>query len=264
MNNLKLALLQISLVWEQPDENFDKIIRLVHQTESADLLILPEMFPTGFTMKPHNLPSDLGSRTLSFLKSLSREVGAAVCGSAPVSEQGKFYNRLYFVTPQGNHAHYDKRHLFSLAGEEKVYSAGQERILIEYAGWKILPLVCYDLRFPVWSRNTTDFDLLLYVANWPQKRIAAWDALLRARAVENMCYTAGVNRVGDDLKGFAHNGHSMVYDVLGQPMANLAETEGVFTYTLSREEIKKHRSHLGFLNDRDIFDFPAKEQIIKL
>ena len=160
---------------------------------------------------------------------------------------------MVFVFPSGEIQKYDKRHLFSLAGEEKIYASGKEKLIVEYLGWKICPLVCYDLRFPVFARNTEDYDLLIYVANWPKQRIQAWDILLKARAVENMAYVIGVNRIGDDNNDYPHNGHSQVVDFLGDFTIEPQESEGIFTAELDKNEMMETRKKLGFLNDRDFF-----------
>ena len=210
------------------------------------------MFTTGFTMTPENLEEEDGQATLDWMLKISKEKNAALIGSIPFNENGNYTNRLFFVQPEGIYHHYDKRHTFTLAGEDKVYKAGNERLIVKYKGFKICPLICYDLRFPVWARNTKDFDVLIYIANWPKPRIVAWNVLLQARAIENMSYTIGVNRVGVDASGHHYSGHSAVYDCLGKQIAYSENEETIFS-TLSKEHVSTVREKLKFLNDRDEF-----------
>ena len=212
------------------------------------------MFTTGFTMNVQPLAEDENGPTLQWMLKIAMERDCAVTGSVIVKEDGKFFNRLYFVTADQTVKHYDKRHTFTLAGEHKTYKAGESQLVIDYKGWKLFPLICYDLRFPVWARNTFDYDVLLYVANWPKVRVAAWDALLKARAIENMCYCVAVNRVGLDGNDYEYSGHSAVYDVLGERISSSElEQEFIETIVLSKEHIAKNRNHLQFLQDRDSF-----------
>jgi predicted amidohydrolase len=175
-------------------------------------------------------------------------------GSLVIKENGDFYNRLVFVIPSGEIQFYDKRHLFTLAGEDKVYTLGNEKLVVEYQGWKICPLICYDLRFPVFARNTEDYDLLIYVANWPKPRINSWDILLKARSIENLCYTIGVNRIGFDYNNLEYVGHSQAVDFLGNCILEPQETEGIFIVELNKEKLLETRNKLGFLNERDSFE----------
>jgi omega-amidase len=255
---MKIALIQSSLVWENPKANrnhFEEKINAI--PEKVDLIVLPEMFSTGFTMNPEVIFETMDGETIQWLQSLTKAKKSAITGSLVIKENGNFYNRLLFVFPSGEIQFYDKRHLFTLAGEDKVYTFGKEKLIIEYLGWKIRPLVCYDLRFPVFARNVEDYDLLIYVANWPKLRINAWDILLKARSVENMCYTIGVNRTGFDNNNFEHNGHSQAVDFLGNNVLEPQETEGVFIVELDREKLHEARKKLGFLNDRDSFELKA-------
>jgi len=200
------------------------------------------------------LGETLQNSEIILLKALSKSKNAAIVGSLVIKENENYYNRLVFVEPNGTLTPYDKRHTFTLAGEHKVYTAGTEKIIIDYKGFKICPLVCYDLRFPVWARNSEDYDLLIYVANWPKVRIAAWDTLLKARAIENMSYCIGVNRVGLDGNNYEYSGHSAAYDVLGNRMDSILEsTETIEVVTLEKSHITKYRERLGFLKDRDTF-----------
>lgn len=223
-------------------------------TEATDLIVLPEMFTTGFTMNAIPYAEDENGDTLVWLKQLAIDKNCAITGSIIVKENGSFYNRLYFVTEEGVIESYNKKHTFTLAGEHQIFTAGQNKTIIEYKGWRICPLICYDLRFPVWARNTEAYDLLLYVANWPEKRTSAWDALLKARAIENMSYCVGINRVGLDGNGHNYVGHSAAYDVLGAHISTKDfETEFTETITLTKNHVESNRKHLQFLNDRDAF-----------
>ncbi|MCR5861265.1 amidohydrolase [Flavobacterium sp. J372] len=251
---MKISLIQTALAWENPVENKNHFTQLIDTIHETDLIILPEMFSTGFTMNAAAVAEPMDSETVTWMKQLSAEKNCAVTGSVVIEEDGKYYNRLLFVEPGGTIRTYDKRHLFTLAGENKTYTKGVNRTIIEYRGWKICPLVCYDLRFPVFSRNTEDYDLLLYVANWPEPRIAAWDVLLKARAIENMCYVAGVNRIGQDNNGHNYPGHSVVIDYLGHALGEAHEEEMVLTIVLRKDLLNDTREKFGFLNDRDSFN----------
>lgn len=252
---MKIALIQAPLIWENPQANREYFEERVNSIEQEiDLIILPEMFTTGFTMNPKNVAETMQGETILKLKDLAKNKNTAITGSLIVSEKEKYYNRLIFVFPSGKIEYYDKRHLFSLAGEEKIYTSGKEKQIVEYKGWKICPMICYDLRFPVFSRNTEDYDLLLYVANWPKPRTNAWDILLKARSVENMCYTLGVNRIGFDESGHEYIGHSQAIDFLGNTIINAEESEGVFIADLDKNAMLEARHRFGFLNDRDAFE----------
>lgn len=252
-DNLKIALIQTHLSWEDPLANrnhFEKKINSI--SEEVDLIILPEMFTTGFTMTPQNLAASESQTTVAWMKKQATTAKAAILGSMVYQEGDKFYNRLLFVDPDGSTKHYDKKHTFTLAGEDKVYQAGNTRLILEYKGFNLCPLICYDLRFPVWARNTDAYDVLIYVANWPKPRINAWDTLLKARAIENMAYTIGVNRIGTDDLGHEYSGHSAVYNVLGETMVH-AEKETILYAQLEREHITSTRNKLKFLDDQDAF-----------
>jgi len=212
------------------------------------------MFTTGFTMNPSAVAETMQGETVLWLQSLAKAKNSAITGSLIIKEKDKFYNRLVFVFPSGEVQFYDKRHLFTLAGENKVYTSGKEKLVVDYLGWKICPLVCYDLRFPVFARNADDYEVLLYVANWPKPRINAWDILLKARSVENMCYTIGVNRIGFDDNNSEHVGHSQVVDFLGNYVLEPQETEGILVVELNKENLLETREKLGFLNDKDTFE----------
>lgn len=252
---MKIAILQSPLTWENPVANrlqFEEKINAI--SESVDLIVLPEMFTTGFTMHPNLVAEPMQGETMVWLQKLAKAKKAAITGSLVITEKGNFYNRLVFVFPSGEVQFYDKRHLFTLAGEDKVYTAGKEKVIIDYLGWKICPLICYDLRFPVFARNMEAYDVLLYVANWPNMRINAWDALLKARAIENMCYTIGVNRIGVDANHHLYNGHSQVQDYLGRDLVAPQESEGIFIASLDKKGLLETRQKLGFLNDKDDFE----------
>ena len=252
---MKVALIQSSLFWENPKANrnyFEGKINAI--AEKVDLIVLPEMFTTGFTMNPSAVAETMQGETISWLQSLAKAKNSAITGSLVIEGNNNFYNRLVFVFPSGEIQFYDKRHLFTLAGEDKVYTSGKQKLIVDYLGWKICPLVCYDLRFPVFARNVEDYDVLIYVANWPKPRINAWDILLKARSVENMCYTIGVNRIGFDASHFEYNGHSQAVDFLGNYMLEPQDTEGVFIVELNKEKLLETRKKLGFLTDRDSFE----------
>lgn len=251
--NLRIALIQTDLHWENPEANriafSDKIAQA---SDKVDLIILPEMFTTGFTMNPENINKGEGLKTLQWMQGFAKEKDVAIAGSIVFHEEDRNFNRLFFVHENGEYETYDKKHTFTLAGEHKVYQAGTKKVVINYKGFKICPLICYDLRFPVWARNLEDYDVLIYVANWPKPRVNAWDALLKARAIENMSYCIGVNRIGLDGLGHQYVGHSGVYNVLGEQMV-YSEKKEILYANLSKEHIKTNRSKLKFLDDRDTF-----------
>ena len=254
MSNLSVSLIQSSLYWEEAAKNRSefstKIGGLKGQT---DLIVLPEMFTTGFSMNAEKVAEDMDGPTLNWLSAHANQLECAITGSFIVKEKGKFFNRLVFMQPDGKYSIYDKRHLFTLAKEHETFEPGQDRLIVEWKGWKICPLICYDLRFPVWSRNTADFDLLIYVANWPETRALHWKSLLQARAIENQCYTIGVNRVGVDQKELIYSGDSSLIDYSGTVIYCTTKTEDTFTITLSKDAQLNYRTKLAFLPDRDDF-----------
>lgn len=254
-NHLTVALIQTSLVWENPDQNRQELSDKINAiTASVDLIILPEMFTSGFTMNASTVAEHMDGPTITWLKQHAKHKEAAIIGSLVISEYENYYNRLVCVEPTGQITQYDKRHTFTLAGEHKVYTAGTEKIIFNFRDWAICPLICYDLRFPVWARNSENYDVLLYVANWPKPRINAWDALLKARAIENMCYCIGVNRVGLDGGNYEYPGHSSAYDVLGNRIDSIEPNkEMTQIIVLKKDHIKTYRERLNFLNDRDLF-----------
>ena len=254
---LKVALIQSSLVWENPEQNRNNFAEKINSISSeVDLIVLPEMFTSGFTMSPSNLDRAQGIITLEWMQEMAYQKSAALVGSVPFQENEHYTNRLFFVSPGGNFYQYDKRHTFTLAGEDKVYTAGSERLILDYKGFRICPMVCYDLRFPVWARNTENYDTLIYVANWPKPRVTAWDALLQARAIENLSYCIGVNRIGTDESGHQYSGHTSVYDPLGEQIAYSEKEEIIYT-TLFKERINSIREKLKFLDDRDEFNLKS-------
>jgi omega-amidase len=251
---MKIALIQSDLYWEEASKNrnsFESKINSIKQP--VDLIVLPEMFSTGFTMNASVVAETMEDTTLLWLKTLAEKKNCAITGSLIIKENNHFYNRLLFVFPNGTIKQYDKRHLFSLAGEDKFYTKGNSKEIIDYLGWKICPQICYDLRFPVFSRNTENYDLLLYVANWPKVRTNAWDTLLKARAIENMSYVIGVNRIGLDANNYEHIGHSQAIDFLGNYVLEPQETEDIFIIELDKKTMLNTREKLDFLNDKDSF-----------
>ncbi len=251
---MKISLIQTELSWENPIENKALLHEKINAiSQYVDLIVLPEMFTSGFTMNPKNVAQTMQGEAISWLKETAKEKNCAITGSLVIEENGKYFNRLVFVFPSGEIQTYDKRHLFTLAGEDKVYTAGKDKLIVEYKGFKICPLICYDLRFPVFARNVEDYDVLIYVANWPKPRVNAWDILLKARAVENMSYVIGVNRIGFDENNHEYVGHSQAVDFLGNYIQEPQEIEGVFIVELDKNELLETRKKLNFLNDRDEF-----------
>ena len=252
---MQVLLIQAPLVWEKPKLNrnyFEECINAI--SEKVDLIVLPEMFTTGFTMNPSAVAETMQGETVVWIQSLAKAKNCAITGSIVIEENGNFYNRMLFVFPSGEIQHYDKRHLFTLAGEEKVYTAGTQKLIVEYLGWKICPLICYDLRFPVFSRNREEYDLLIYVASWPKVRTTAWDALLKARAIENVSYVVGVNRIGEDASGHNYVGHSQVVNCLGEYVVEPQESEAIVILTLDKSKLSEIRQKFAFLNDKDTFE----------
>ncbi|MDG1805796.1 nitrilase family protein [Flavicella sp.] len=254
-DQLKVHLIQTDTVWKNITENIENISQKISQiTEQADLFVLPEMFSTGFVMEPSEVAEPMDGTAVTWMIDTAKSKDCAITGSLIIKENNKFYNRLIFVHPSGEIEYYNKKHLFSHAGEDKVYTTGTERKIIEYKGWKIAAFVCYDLRFPVWSRNTENYHIALYVANWPKTRINAWDILLKARAIENICYTIGVNRIGIDANELEYIGHSQITNPLGNNIKkSTIAVEDIISTTLYKAEILKDRKDFKFLEDRDDF-----------
>ena len=251
---LKIAALQSPLYWQDRAANLAHFSDLIDSTGNADVLILPEMFTTGFSMAPEKIAEPADGPTLDWLRRIARQRNVALTGSVAVEDRGHYYNRLYWVSPEGE-SHYDKRHLFRMAGEHKHYAAGSERRVVEYRGFRVCLQVCYDLRFPVFCRNRNDYDLLVFVANWPASRRHAWSSLLTARAIENQSYVVGVNRVGEDGNGIDYSGDSVILDFLGQPLAKTtAHTPAILEATISLAEVQAFRDKFPAMLDADEFE----------
>jgi predicted amidohydrolase len=250
MSTLKIAGLNLNITWKDKEQNFRQIEEHFASTD-ADLFLLPEMFSTGFCMEAEEV-ADRNLESLTWMKSFAKSKNSAVAGSVSVEENGKFYNRFYFVFPNGNFEYYDKRHLFSYSGEDKIYSAGKERKIIDYKGFKILLQVCFDLRFPVFSRNQNDYDAILYVANWPKSRVDAWKSLLKARSIENQAFLFGLNRIGTDGYNLEYEESSLVYFPDGREISERKNNLIITNWNL--DELKEFRSKFPFLNERDEFE----------
>jgi omega-amidase len=252
---MKIALIQSDLYWEDASKNKKNFETIINQIDSdINLIVLPEMFSTGFTMNASEVAETMQGETVHWMQSMAKQKNCALTGSLIITENGNYYNRMLFVFPSGEMQHYDKRHLFSLAGENKFYTAGTQKVIVDYLGWKICLQICYDLRFPVFVRNVENYDLLLYVANWPKVRTNAWDSLLKARAIENLSYVVGVNRIGLDANDYEHIGHSQVVDFLGNYILQPQETEDVFVVELDKNVMLETRKKLDFLSDKDVFE----------
>lgn len=253
--SLHVAIIQSHLAWENPVQNRINFTQKIEEiSNNVDLIVLPEMFTSGFTMHPQYVAETMEGKTIVWMKKLAYDKQCAIVGSLVITENNKYYNRLVFVHPNGLIDTYDKRHTFTLAGEDKVYEKGNAKLIVNYNGFKIRPLICYDLRFPVWSRITEDYDALIYVANWPKTRIDAWDTLLKARAIENMSYCIGVNRVGLDANNYEYPGHSAIYDALGEKLSTIKpNTDGVEVVVLQKKHVTDVRNKLRFLDDKDVF-----------
>ncbi|MDH4254729.1 MAG: amidohydrolase [Gammaproteobacteria bacterium] len=251
---MNVTIVQSELHWHNADENRDMFSRLIARIEDpTDLVVLPEMFTTGFTMDAEAHAEPMDGATVGWLRKTAASTGAAVCGSVIIRENGSFFNRFVCAEPNGVLHTYDKRHLFRLAGEDRHYVAGDRLATFALQGWRICPMICYDLRFPVWSRNRGNYDLLLYVANWPNRRHLAWETLVRARAIENLAYVAAVNRVGEDGNDLPYSGGSAVIDYLGQDLVGLGDATGYATATLDYEALLKFRDRFPFHADADDF-----------
>ena len=263
MPDLTVSFVQTKLHWQDAAANRATLdVALARLAGPTDLIVLPEMFTTGFSMAAEDLAEPMDGPTVAWLRAHAAAHNAVVTGSVIIEENGSYYNRLLWVRPDGSLSQYDKRHLFTLAGEQHTYAPGQTRLMEEWRGWRICPLVCYDLRFPVWSRNqpTDSYDLVLYVANWPAVRRQAWITLLRARAIENVACALGVNRIGQDGLGHDYVGDSALIDAKGNYLVEAGDQGGIFTHTLSRAELEEFRSKFGALNDGDKFELDEKRK----
>lgn len=259
MSSLTLTIIQTDLVFENKTVNLERLKTKIENIEQrTEIVVLPEMFSTGFSMQPELFAETMEGETVKWMKEIAEANKIILTGSIIIEEDGQYFNRLVWMLPNGQLGYYDKRHLFAYGEEDKHYTGGNKRLIASVKGWKINLLICYDLRFPVWSRqqsgvDETEYDLLIYVANWPEKRSHAWKTLLCARAIENQCYVAGVNRVGKDNKNIYHSGNSLVIDPQGQVLYHMADEEDVFTITLQKEDLHKARTQFPFWKDADDF-----------
>ncbi len=251
--NLKVSIIQTDLICKNKKQNFKKIEALLNKKIDTDLILLPEMFNTAFYPSETKLAEPINSISQIWLKNISIKYDCAIAGTMMIKEEGKIYNRFVLIEKGKLVGSYNKRHLFSLSDEKKQLESGKELKIINYKGWKICPQICYDLRFPVYSRNKYDYDILIYLANWPEKRINAWDVLLKARSIENQCFTIGVNRVGTDSNGFHFPGHSNIIDPEGNSLIKVDSNECLKTISICKESIVKTRRIYPFLNDIDKF-----------
>lgn len=264
MPALKFTLIQANLYWEDRKANLEMFEEKINtQAPGSQVVILPEMFSTGFSMKPELLAETMEGPTVSWMKKIAGSKKLILTGSLIVEENGQYYNRLIWMLPNGQFGQYDKRHLFAFGKENNHYASGHQRLIASVNGWKINLMVCYDLRFPVWARQQFDeeknfeYDVLIYVANWPERRNTAWKTLLQARAIENQCYVIGVNRVGEDGNGIYHSGDSMVIDPLGSILYQKAHEEDVYTISLEKESLDEIRRKFPFWKDADEFTLPT-------
>ena len=250
---MKIAILQTNIDWGNPSANVCKADEMIDQCEDADLYVLPEMFSTGFCTDPKGIAEPLDCDTLQWMKQKAAEKGCALAGSIATEDNGLYYNRFYFVHPNGTVESYDKKHLFTYGGEDKHFTAGNQRVIVTHKGVRILLQVCYDLRFPIWARNRKDYDMILYVASWPTSRVEVWKTLLRARAIENQCYVAGVNRVGDD-PNCSYCGGSAVIDPYGHTLAACEDDKvGEAHAVIDLEVLEAFRKKFPVLDDADSF-----------
>ena len=257
MSTLTITTIQSDLIWEEKSANLRQLEQKISTIpEKTEIVILPEMFSTGFSMNTAQLAEKMDGETISWMKRVSNENGIVLTGSLIIEAEGKYFNRLIWMLPNGQYGHYDKRHLFAYGEEDQHYSAGNKRLIASVKGWKINLLICYDLRFPIWARQqpkAAEYDVLIYVANWPERRSHAWKTLLCARAIENQSYVIGVNRTGTDGNNIYYSGNSLVIDPLGQVLYHMADEEDVFTITLQKEKLDEVRTKFPFWKDADDF-----------
>lgn len=262
---MNIAFIQSPLLWENPKANQAYFEQKIKQLDKRDLILLPEMFNTGFSMNSVKLAEEMHGSSMQWMRKMALETGSVICGSIIIQEKGQYFNRLIWMQPNGEFQKYDKRHLFRMANEDKHFSAGKDRLIVELKSWKIMPLICYDLRFPVWSRNLfkindkheviAEYDLCLYIANWPEARVTAWNALLRARAIENQSFVCGLNRTGEDGNGVSYNGMSAVIDPKGNAIIEANdESEKVGICSLNYSELEEFRKKFPVGMDADSFD----------
>lgn len=261
MQDLNLSLVQTSLAWENPEANLDHFTKMLETPGNpADLVILPEMFNTGFTMNAAKNAEDMSGRSLQWMADTASKKSCVLCGSLVILDEGKYFNRFIWMRPDGSHEHYDKKHLFRMGDEHRHFSAGNKKLITELKGWKVMPLICYDLRFPLWSKNEFidddyAYDLLIYAANWPAARARAWCSLITGRAIENMAYTAGVNRVGTDGRGYEYNGSSLVVAPDGHSVCRIPPDKEIVTNILLKAApMLDLREKLGVGKDWDKFE----------
>ncbi|MDR1746140.1 MAG: amidohydrolase [Tannerella sp.] len=255
-SSLRISVIQSHITWEDRAENLGYFEELIRRTSGrSHLAVLPELFTTGLSMRVHDLAETMDGETVTSLKAWAKKFDLAITGSFIATEGGNYYNRVFFIMPDGQEAYYDKHHLFRMAGEDNYFAAGKERLIVNYRGWKICPMVCYDLRFPVWSRNVcNEYDLLIYVANWVDARKKAWKSLLQARAIENMAYVCGVNRVGADGRGYVYHGGSYVFSPKGKKMIDAGDNEEVTrTCKLKKADLEILRTKFPVWKDADSF-----------
>jgi len=252
---MKITLLQSNIEWENREANLKSFENQIQSLRSdTDLIILPEMFTTGFSMHPELWAEEHLGTTFKTMQLWAKQKQSAVVGSIIIKSNNKYWNRAYFVFPDGSFQYYDKRHLFRMAKEDEHYASGNQRVLVEYKGWKILPLICYDLRFPVWSRNDLDYDLLIYIANWPERRSTPWKALLKARAIENLSYVAGVNRIGEDGNGIEHSGDSALIDFNGKELSAITPNQQMSeTISIDKDGLLEFKRKFPAHLDADTF-----------
>jgi omega-amidase len=256
MEDLKVTLVQYDIFWEDIDRNLQYLEGKLSELEGdTDLIVLPEMFATGFSMNAERLAEPMHGKTMKWMQEVARQKQCVVTGSIIIKENNRFYNRLIWMRPDGTFGQYDKRHLFAMGKEHDHYTSGEKRITVELKGWRIAPFICYDLRFPVWLRNINfEYDLLLLVANWPERRISHWRTLINARAIENQAYVVAVNRIGNDGNEIYHSGDSLVVDAMGNELYHKKGAEDIETVNLSADELLKTRNSLPFLKDADSFN----------
>jgi len=260
MNNLTVTLIQTNLFWEDKQVNLQMLEQKINSIQEAThVVILPEMFTTGFTMFPEKLAEKMDGESVQWMRKIAHRKRVILTGSLAIEENGLYYNRMIWMQPNGQYYYYDKRHLFGYAKENEHYTSGKNRAIVSVNGWRVLLQVCYDLRFPVWARqesntkNPYEYDAIVYVANWPEKRNIPWKTLLQARAIENMSFVIGLNRVGNDGNDFYHSGDSRIVHPLGTILYEKADKEDIFTYSLQKEELEKIRNRFPFAKDADHF-----------
>ena len=252
MENLKITIIQPDIIWENPLANLNKYSEIISTIESTDVIVLPEMFTTGFSMQPYKLKERMDGISVNWMKKMAANKNAAVLGSLIIEDNNQIFNRAFWIYPDGKMEFYDKRHLYTMGQEHLHYSAGKDKLIVDYKGWRFCPLICYDLRFPVWSRNQENYDVLIYVANWPSPRHHVWKNLLAARAIENQSYCFGVNRTGTDGTGLKYQGDSTMISPKGFGTF-LGEKEIVQTFEISYSELHNFRKSFPLLDDRDEF-----------